>query len=78
MTVRGQFVLRLKYFLTSLRVTAVLSGVDTPEVKLRADDLPLARLRPTEDWRLVISCWAVHPAVTAVPNITTVRSGELR
>ena len=54
--------------LTSLRVTAVLSGVDTPEVKLRADDLPLARLRPAEHGRLVVTSGAVHPAVTAVPE----------
>ena len=53
---------------TSLRVAAVLGGVDTSEVQLWTDDLSFAGLRATVDWRLVISQRTVHLTVTPVPG----------
>ena len=58
---------------TSLRVAAVLSEVDTYEVQLRTDNLPIAWIWSTQHRRHVITLGTVHLAVTAVPSGITVK-----
>ena len=43
-----------------VRVTAVLSGVNTAEVKLRAHNLAFAGLRATQLWTLIITSGTVR------------------